>query len=226
MPTSRRSPARTRRSTRLPFRDARSTVRHRESRRDDGDNRADQVGYTPSALDRDAIFYFGYHGWQRHEHRRPSSSELSRTDLLELALKHREAVFDYVAARSTKYVVLAAARVSGILASMTYPVDFLSDNMCIRVNVLDAALRHEHERVLFGSWIIEARPPADRRRPAPHRTLEPTSHAYAIAKIAGILQVQAVRRAVQPAVDLGDADQSLRSERQLHTDRVCTSCPR
>ncbi|PFC07280.1 GDP-fucose synthetase, partial [Bacillus cereus] len=47
------------------------------------------------------------------------------------------------------YVVLAAAKVGGIMANSTYPVDFLSDNMRIQVNVLDAALANDVERVLF-----------------------------------------------------------------------------
>jgi GDP-L-fucose synthase len=94
-------------------------------------------------------------------------------------------------------VVLAAAKVGGILANSTYPVDFLSDNLQIQVNVLDAALKYEVPRLLFlGSSCIY---PKLARQPIREDylltgPLEPTNDAYAIAKIAGILQIQAVRR--------------------------------
>ncbi|MDF2664795.1 MAG: GDP-fucose synthetase [Microbacterium sp.] len=93
--------------------------------------------------------------------------------------------------------MLAAAKVGGILANSTYPVDFLSDNMRIQVNVLDAALANDVERVLFlGSSCIY---PKFAEQPIREDSLltghlEPTNDAYAIAKIAGILQTQAVRR--------------------------------
>jgi GDP-L-fucose synthase len=96
-----------------------------------------------------------------------------------------------------RYVVLAAAKVGGILANSTYPVDFLSDNVRIQTNVLDAALTHDVERVLFlGSSCIY---PKYAPQPIPEDCLltghlEPTNDAYAIAKITGILHVQAVRR--------------------------------
>lgn len=67
----------------------------------------------------------------------------------ELGLKDREAVFAYMAEIKPEYVVLAAAKVGGILANSTYPVDFLSENMHIQLNVLDAALENKVERVLF-----------------------------------------------------------------------------
>jgi GDP-L-fucose synthase len=115
----------------------------------------------------------------------------------ELDLKDREAVFAFFAEAKPRYVVLAAAKVGGILANNTYPVDFLSDNLRIQVNVLDAALEHGVERVLFlGSSCIYPK-----LAPQPLKEeylltghLEPTNDAYAIAKIAGILQIQAVRR--------------------------------
>ncbi len=94
-------------------------------------------------------------------------------------------------------VVLAAAKVGGILANATYPADFLSDNLRIQVNVMDAAHRHGAERLLFlGSSCIY---PKFAPQPIPESALltgplEPTNDAYAIAKIAGVLQVQAMRR--------------------------------
>nr|WP_218843010.1 GDP-L-fucose synthase [Nocardioides marinus] len=115
----------------------------------------------------------------------------------ELDLRDREAVFDFFAETRPRYVVLAAAKVGGILANNSYPVDFLSDNLRIQTNVMDAALEVRTERLLFlGSSCIYPR-----MAPQPiHEDslltghLEPTNDAYAIAKIAGILGVQAVRR--------------------------------
>jgi GDP-L-fucose synthase len=162
----------------------------------------DGVRYTPSELDRDAPFYVaGHRGlvgsaiWRRLEssgfgnlHGKPSA---------ELDLKDRDAVFAYMGETKPKYVVLAAAKVGGILANSTFPVDFLSDNMRIQVNVLDAALANDVERVLFlGSSCIYPKFASQPIREDSLLTghLEETNDAYAIAKIAGILQTQAVRR--------------------------------
>ena len=115
----------------------------------------------------------------------------------ELDLRHRSAVFDHFAETRPRYVVLAAAKVGGILANSTYPVDFLSENLQIQVNVMDAALEHGVERLLFlGSSCIYPKlaPQPIREDSLLTGHLEPTNDAYAIAKIAGILQVQAVRR--------------------------------
>ena len=96
-----------------------------------------------------------------------------------------------------KVVVLAAAKVGGILANSTYPVDFLSDNLRIQTNVMDAALEQGVERFLFlGSSCIY---PKFAPQPIKEDTLltghlEETNDAYAIAKIAGILGVQSVRK--------------------------------
>ncbi|MFJ8076224.1 GDP-L-fucose synthase family protein [Streptomyces sp. NPDC096176] len=115
----------------------------------------------------------------------------------ELDLRERRAVFDWFAATRPDVVVLAAARVGGIKANATRPVDFISDNLRIQVNVLDAALEQGVERLLFlGSSCIYPRFADQPIREEALLTgaLEPTNDAYAIAKIAGIQQVQAVRR--------------------------------
>lgn len=124
------------------------------------------------------------------------------TDLLvrsrrELDLTDRAATFEFFAHSRPRVVVLAAARVGGILANSKFPVDFLSENLRIQTNVLDAALEHGTERLLFlGSSCIY---PKLASQPISEEALltgplEPTNDAYAIAKIAGILAVQAVRR--------------------------------
>lgn len=115
----------------------------------------------------------------------------------ELDLRERSDVFDFFAASKPRHVILAAARVGGILANSRYPVDFLGDNLRIQANVMDAALRFGVERLLFlGSSCIY---PRDAPQPIVEDALltgplEPTNSAYAIAKIAGIANVQAVRR--------------------------------
>lgn len=160
------------------------------------------TSFTPGPLDRTAPFYVaGHRGLVGSAIWRRLQSE-GFTDLIgrtsaELDLKDREAVFAFFARTKPRYVVLAAAKVGGILANNTYPVDFLSENLRIQVNVLDAALEHGVERVLFlGSSCIYPK-----LAPQPLKEeylltghLEPTNDAYAIAKIAGILQIQAVRR--------------------------------
>jgi GDP-L-fucose synthase len=115
----------------------------------------------------------------------------------ELDLRDRSATFDFFAHTRPRYVVLAAAKVGGILANNTYPSDFLSDNLRIQVNVMDAALETDVDRLLFlGSSCIypkfAAQPIEEDSLLTGH--LEETNDAYAIAKIAGITQVQAARR--------------------------------
>jgi GDP-L-fucose synthase len=115
----------------------------------------------------------------------------------QLDLTNRSDVFDFFFELKPSVVVLAAARVGGIKANNTFPADFLSENVRIQVNVLDAATAVRTRRLLFlGSSCIYPK-----LAPQPIREdylltghLEPTNDAYAIAKIAGILQVQAVRR--------------------------------
>lgn len=115
----------------------------------------------------------------------------------ELDLTDRAATFDFVLESRPQVVIDAAARVGGILANDTYPADFLSENLQIQVNLLDAAVAARVPRLLFlGSSCIY---PKLAPQPIPESALltgplEPTNDAYAIAKIAGILAVQAVRR--------------------------------
>jgi GDP-L-fucose synthase len=115
----------------------------------------------------------------------------------ELDLRERDDVFEFFAAARPEYVVLAAARVGGILANATQPADFLSDNLRIQVNVLDAAARFGVRRLLFlGSSCIYPRlaPQPIGEDALLTGPLEPTNDAYAVAKICGVLHVQALRR--------------------------------
>jgi GDP-L-fucose synthase len=132
----------------------------------------------------------------RHLEREGFTDLVGRTSA-ELDLRDRPATFDYFAQARPEAVVLAAARVGGILANSTHPADFLSDNLQVQVNVLDAAAHHGVQRLLFlGSSCIYPRLAEQPIREDSLMTgaLEPTNDAYAIAKIAGILHTQALRR--------------------------------
>ncbi|MDL5352319.1 GDP-L-fucose synthase [Microbacterium sp. zg-YB36] len=163
---------------------------------------SDRLDYTPGELDRDATFYVaGHRGLVGSAIvRKLAASGFGKVvgkSSAELDLKNRDAVFEYMAEIKPRYIVLAAAKVGGILANSTYPVDFLSDNLRIQTNVLDAALANDVERVAFlGSSCIYPKLAAQPIREDSLLTghLEPTNDAYAIAKIAGILHTQAVRR--------------------------------
>ena len=67
----------------------------------------------------------------------------------ELDLRDRDAVWAFFADQRPDVVVLAAAKVGGIMANSTRPADFLSDNLRIQVNVLDAAVEHRVGQLLF-----------------------------------------------------------------------------
>jgi GDP-L-fucose synthase len=124
------------------------------------------------------------------------------TDLIgapssQLDLRDRGAVFAFMRENRPDVVIDAAARVGGIHANDTFSADFLSDNLQIQVNVMDAANDVDVDRLLFlGSSCIY---PKYAEQPIKESSLltgelEPTNDAYAIAKIAGIMQVQASRK--------------------------------
>lgn len=162
----------------------------------------DEMQFSPGELDRRAGFYVAGHrglvGSAIVQKLADAGFDniITRTSA-EIDLRDREPVLDFIEAARPRYVVLAAAKVGGIMANSTYPVDFLSDNLRIQVNVLDAARAAGVERLLFlGSSCIYPKFADQPIREDSLLTgpLEPTNDAYAIAKIAGILHVQAVRR--------------------------------
>ncbi|PCK25635.1 GDP-L-fucose synthase [Rhodococcus qingshengii] len=174
--------------------------RHSGTSRLVGDAMSDSFAARP--LDRGAPFYVaGHRGlvgssvWRKLES--AGFSRLLGQTSAELDLREREAVFDFFAREKPTNVILAAAKVGGIAANSTFLVDFLSENLRIQVNVLDAALAHGVERLLFlGSSCIYPKlaPQPIKEEYLLTGHLEPTNDAYAIAKIAGILHVQAARR--------------------------------
>lgn len=187
-----------------------STIKHDEVLADTrarvvaggGPRIVDSVSYMPHPLDRDATFYVAGHGGL------VGSAILRRLDWAgfrrvvtrshdSLDLRERNAAFEFFAATRPRYVVVAAAKVGGIAANDADPTGFLSDNLRIQVNVIDAALQYDTERLLFlGSSCIypQLAPQPISEYQLMNGPLEPTNDAYAIAKIAGILHIQSVRR--------------------------------
>lgn len=115
----------------------------------------------------------------------------------ELDLTNRADVFEFVSAHRPRAAVIAAAHVGGIIANRDYPVDFISRNLQIQTNVLDAAAKFGTERLLFfGSSCIYPKFAVQPIREEYLLTgrLEPSNEAFAVAKLAGIAHVRAVRR--------------------------------
>jgi len=115
----------------------------------------------------------------------------------ELDLLDQAAVRSWFARERPDAVVLAAAKVGGILANDSRPADFLYENMMIEANVIEASFRQGVEKLLFlGSSCIY---PKFAPQPISEDSLltgplEPTNEWYAVAKIAGIKLAQAYRR--------------------------------
>jgi GDP-L-fucose synthase len=114
-----------------------------------------------------------------------------------LDLKRQTDVESWMDRHRPQVVVLAAARVGGLHANSTFPVDFLYDNLVIETNVIESAHRFGVEKLLFlGSSCIY---PRNAHQPMTEDALltgplEPTNEWYAVAKIAGIKLCQAYRR--------------------------------
>ena len=114
-----------------------------------------------------------------------------------LDLRDRNAVSGWMERERPDVVILAAARVGGVFANATRPVEFILDNLLIETAVMEAAFRSDAAKLLFlGSSCIYPRLAA---QPIPEEALltgplEPTNEPYAIAKIAGLKLAQAYRR--------------------------------
>ncbi len=114
----------------------------------------------------------------------------------ELDLRNQTAVEQFFAKHSPEYVILAAAKVGGILANKTYRAEFLHDNLCIQNNVIHSSYVTKVKKLLFlGSSCIY---PKFADQPMKETSLltgelEETNEQYAIAKIAGIKMCEAYR---------------------------------
>lgn len=112
-------------------------------------------------------------------------------------LRDQIAVRTWMKSQRPQAIILAAAKVGGILANDSYPADFIYDNLIIEANVIEAAFREGVEKLVFlGSSCIYPKFALQPIREASLLTgpLEPTNEWYAIAKIAGLKMCEAYRR--------------------------------
>jgi GDP-L-fucose synthase len=116
---------------------------------------------------------------------------------LDVDLTAQSQVIKFFLETHPEYVYLAAAKVGGIHANSSYPVQFIRDNLLIQTNVIEAAHALRVRKLLFlGSSCIYPRDAAQPMREDALLSgpLEPTNQWYAIAKIAGLKMCQAYRR--------------------------------
>ena len=115
----------------------------------------------------------------------------------ELDLRDSKLSMDAIVEEKPDVVIMAAAKVGGIIANSTHPVEFLNENIRIQTNVFEAAHAAKVPQLLFlGSSCIY---PKYAEQPIQESSLltghlEESNNAYAIAKIAGVLQVQSYRK--------------------------------
>jgi GDP-L-fucose synthase len=168
----------------------------------------------------DCIYVAGHRGlvgsaFMRALARRGHRNIVARTHG-ELDLTDQAATLAFFGKARPDYVLLAAARVGGILANDTYPAQFIRDNLAIQTNVIHAAYECGVKRLLFlGTACIYPK-----RAPQPLKEeylltgpLEATNRAYAVAKISGIEMCWSYNRqygtkyaAVMPASLFGPGD--------------------
>lgn len=115
----------------------------------------------------------------------------------ELNLLDQKATMDFFAKEKPEYVILAAAKVGGIVGNQEYPADFIYENLTVQNNVIHNSFLADVKKLLFlGSSCIYPR-----EAPQPIKEeylltgpLEETNKAYAVAKIAGIVKCQSYNR--------------------------------
>jgi GDP-L-fucose synthase len=126
-----------------------------------------------------------------------SSESLIGINSKDVDLRDRKATFEFILDLKPNVIIDAAARVGGIGANNNYPVQFLSENLQIQNNLMDAAHEAKVERFVFlGSSCIY---PKNAPQPIKEEflltgPLETTNSAYAVAKIAGIEAIKSYRR--------------------------------
>lgn len=115
----------------------------------------------------------------------------------ELDLRNQENVRSFIGQEKPDAVIIAAAKVGGILANENYPYEFLHDNLVIEDNLIDASHKNGVDKLIFlGSSCIYPKHAEQPLREDSLLTgeLEPTNQWYAIAKIAGVKLCEAIRR--------------------------------
>ena len=148
------------------------------------------------------IFVAGHNGMVgravcRTLDRQMPDAVISTRTRAELDLRDREATARFLRHEKPDLVIIAAAKVGGIVANNTYPAEFIRDNLLIEANLIDGAHAADINDVLFlGSSCIY---PKFAEQPMSEDTLltgvlEPTNEPYAIAKIAGIKLCESYNR--------------------------------
>jgi len=123
--------------------------------------------------------------------------ELITAERDQVDLERQAQTEEFLAATKPDVVIVAAARVGGIYANNTHPAQFISENLAIARNAIEASYRAGVKKLLFlGSSCIYPRLASQPMREDELLTgpLEPTNQWYAVAKIAGIKLCQAYRR--------------------------------
>jgi GDP-L-fucose synthase len=154
------------------------------------------------AIDRnDRVYIAGHRGlvgsalWREFES--AGFKHLLGRSRTELDLQNAAAVEQFYTQEKPAYVLIAAAKVGGILANSTYPAQFLYENLQIQNNLIHGAYKTGVKKLLFlGSSCIYPKlaPQPIKEEHLLTGPLEPSNEWYAIAKIAGIKMCQAYRR--------------------------------
>jgi GDP-L-fucose synthase len=135
----------------------------------------------------------------REIEKHPEHSWIGKTRS-ELDLLDRKSVFDFLASEKPDAVIVAAAKVGGIMANSSYPVEFLSENLQIETNLIDGAHAANIEKLLFlGSSCIYPKlaPQPIKEEYLLTGPLESSNEPYALAKISGLKLVEAYRKQYQ-----------------------------
>ncbi|MET9436400.1 GDP-L-fucose synthase [Streptomyces sp. NPDC006551] len=162
--------------------------------------KADPTGAPSYLPERARVFVAGHRGLVGSAVARRLTADghevITRTRA-ELDLRDAARTAEFLTTTRPDAVVLAAAKVGGILANSTRPVQFLEENLQIQLSVVAGAHAAGVERLLFlGSSCIYPKlaPQPISEDALLTGPLEPTNEAYALAKIAGIVQVQSYRK--------------------------------
>ncbi len=107
----------------------------------------------------------------------------------ELDLMNQDDVEKFISREKPEYVIVAAAKVGGIKANMTYPFEFMHENLAIQNNLIWSALKHDVKKLLYISCGCAY--PTQSKQPIKEECLltgvpEPTNEGFALAKIVGI----------------------------------------
>jgi len=131
------------------------------------------------------------------ELKRDGFSNLLTRSRKELDLTRQREVESFFDQEQPDYVILAAARVGGIKANISFPAEFIYENLAIQTNIINSAYLAKVKKLLFFGTACSY--PRDAQQPMKEDyllsgKLEPTNEAYAVAKISGIKMVESYRR--------------------------------